>query len=812
MKKRLKLILNFIVIISFLCFIGCSKQNDINVVYSNLDNARSYELAEYGIRINNLDDKINYYDSSDIILTAIITSPSGKTYNVPMFYYEECERRLEGSRENIINNGNGQFRFRFTPLEEGKYTYYINIVICGVVSRYPNNESNTFVCQPGNKNAFLKVSSDNMRLEFSNGQPFVGIGNNYCGWEWAGVDNMGGTYDYEKWFYELNNNGANMTQFDLCEGDQIEWTYSLDELNCSDEYEGIGIYSQKMSYKTDYKVQLADYLGLFYRFTIFHWEDFDVETDNFPDWGWSRNPYNSKNGGYVNNVSEFFTNQKAKDAVKNYLRYIIARWGYSTSLMVYELWNEVDSPDIYWGGKSYSSNINDIKNWHDEMAKYIKSLDVNKHLITTSFASSQNSQQIWALDSIDMTTYHRYTIYNGGGNEGYLETVKAIKSISDIRLNSIKKPCLAGEFALSPGGDVQREFDKEGIVFHNALYASIFSKNIGTAMSWNWGSYVDHYDLYYHYKAVDRMFANEDLTHTEAFDNLNVTPSNGNIWYMGLKNNNKAYLWIKDSMYDYVHTSNGYKETNITSGQIEINDLNDGKYIAIFINPYTNEIIDEEELEANNNKLILNYPSFTKDILVKIINDNDYYKSFDIYSGNDDSGFIPYSSYTIQKGNSIELYANGYDIGGTSDSGRFAYVAVNGDFEYTVRLDKTNYSANGAKAGIMFRDDFSSSAKMMFVGCYNNCNFISLYRKMPGLPSGFDNYGSGYLNCYLRIKRIGNIVESYISFDGIEYTKLSSVSYDNLNDQLYIGCIAANKNTLGYNEAIFSNITLTRNN
>jgi hypothetical protein len=56
----------------------------------------------------------------------------------------------------------------------------------------------------------------------------------------------------------------------------------------------------------DYIISKAEKLGVFFRLCFSHWEDFDTEVKNVPDWGWGRNPYNSVNGGPVANVTDFF--------------------------------------------------------------------------------------------------------------------------------------------------------------------------------------------------------------------------------------------------------------------------------------------------------------------------------------------------------------------------------------------------------------------------------------------------------------------------------------------------------------------------
>jgi len=171
---------------------------------------------------------------------------------------------------------------------------------------------------------------------------------------------------------------------------------------------------------------------------------------------------------------------------------------------------------------------------------------------------------------------------------------------------------------------------------------------------------------------------------------------------------------------------------------------------------------------------------------------------------------VPTASYTKQNETSVTLYANGYDIGGSADAGRFAYLTVTGDFTYTVRLDRTNYSASGAKGGVMVRESLNSASKMAFIGCQNNGDFFALHRKKIGLSATFENYGHAELGTYLRIVRKDNTMTTYLSEDGIHFVKVSEMIYDELKETLMVGVMASNRNATGYNKAIFNDIILVR--
>ena len=53
--------------------------------------------------------------------------------------------------------------------------------------------------------------------------------------------------------------------------------------------------------------------------------------------------FTTKDRGVVNSSEEFFASSEARTWYKNRLRYIVARWGYSPSIAMWEFFNEVDN-------------------------------------------------------------------------------------------------------------------------------------------------------------------------------------------------------------------------------------------------------------------------------------------------------------------------------------------------------------------------------------------------------------------------------------------------------------------------------------
>ena len=125
-----------------------------------------------------------------------------------------------------------------------------------------------------------------------------------------------------------------------------------------------GQLSLSVAQKWDGIVAAAEQSGICFQMTLQHHGQYSSSVD--PQW--SGNPYNTANGGFLSNATQFFTNATAKALTKRKLRYAVARWGYSPAVMAWELFNEVQFTDAAQVGQ-----WSIIGAWHDEMAQFIRS-------------------------------------------------------------------------------------------------------------------------------------------------------------------------------------------------------------------------------------------------------------------------------------------------------------------------------------------------------------------------------------------------------------------------------------------------------
>lgn len=410
----------------------------------------------------------NPFDPADVALDATFTSPSGRKLAVPGFYMTPMRRELRDGNEVMVPIGDGVWRVRFTPTEAGTYRYALKLRDrTGEVS----GGAGSFRCTASKRQGFIRVSkTDPHYLAFDNGDGFFAIGHNLPGYhtskqtaEQAMRKLAGAGENYNRWWLYSYNLG-------------LEWTGKL------------GWYRQEAGARLDAALDWGHELGLYYMLCM------DTHQD-FRESGWQRNPFNAKNGGPCANAGEWFTNEAARTYYKKRLRYLVARYGYSPSILCWEFGNEMEG----WADSPDSLKLP----WHREMSDTLRALDPFGHLITTSFWSHTGPPEYWQLPNLDIVQTHLYT----NGEENVAEVVRRL-SLKQWR--EFSKPHIFGEFGIdSRGGFEKRDPQAWGI--HNALWAGLTSFCAGGPMPWWHENYIEPNNLYFHFTALRHFTADLPL-------------------------------------------------------------------------------------------------------------------------------------------------------------------------------------------------------------------------------------------------------------------------------------------------------------
>ncbi len=230
--------------------------------------------------------------------------------------------------------------------------------------------------------------------------------------------------------------------------------------------------------------------------------------------------YNTRSDltGCDDEPASFFREAGAKKYYKKKLRYLIARYGYSSAIMGMEFWSEVSNTGNYNDvgefmqnqlppREDYSNHLETryyIGQWHNEMADYVKNnLKHSKQLLGTHhaglamFANNQNCTDTW-FDASWSSPYIDYVGYST-----YEYSLDRWQKWSDIPYNSYElqtrhcpavspmKPVLHLE--QGPGGIFN---EQDYTFFEKDLWCNGFSGFPSSGFPWGRRNYSPSWNIY----------------------------------------------------------------------------------------------------------------------------------------------------------------------------------------------------------------------------------------------------------------------------------------------------------------------------
>jgi hypothetical protein len=450
-------------------FFRFASQAQLTPQIVQINSAQLWQRLEFSI--TNVPAASNPFDPDVIRLDATFTPPSGKIKNVPAFWYQNYQRSLSGGYESDTPVGSAGWRLRFMPSEPGNYSLILTVRTNGQI--YGTPVTANFVVPAGPsppQSGYVGIAPGGQYFQTGDGQPLRLIGEN-VDWMTTGM----GTYQYDTWLPHVAAAGENYIRLMM-----TPWSFGMETATNT-----LTHYPLAPAWQLDYVVQQAEQQGLYFELNL----NIHVMLQPVPDyWGndnyWQSNPYNAANGGPCVNQDAYFTNPVAQATFQKTLRYVIARYGYSSRLVAWQLWSEIDNEYAYL-------NPADVAVWHGIMGDWLHTNDPYGHLVTTSLTGGSDRPEIWTLPQMDFACYHSYS-------EPY--PAARLNTVAQSFHQNYGKPVLIDEFGTSSTG-WSRTNDLYLRGFRQGLWGGALGGSVGTAMSWWWDN-IDAENDYSDYPAL----------------------------------------------------------------------------------------------------------------------------------------------------------------------------------------------------------------------------------------------------------------------------------------------------------------------
>lgn len=454
-----------------------------------------YERTDFVIRLTARYS--NAYLQEEVALDMLVTTPSGRERLLPCYW-------VEGAAGTA-----SRWEARFMPQQRGSYTCRFRLTEAG---------RETSLSEPVRLNVGEEAVSrgilhtrDYWTLSYDDGTPFRGVAENIC-WESRANDDSRyfkalherhDTYNYDYLLPLFARSGGTFIRVWMC-----GWNFPIDrqrDFNNPRYTPSDAYYNPSAVARMDHFIDLCERLGIHAMLCM---GQGDVAADR-----------------------AFFTGEPQARRYMNRLRYIVARWGYSPAIGMWEFFNEIDN--IQYRDAANPIPSAEIVAWHDRMSRYLRSIDPYDHPVTTSI-SHRDLEGLNSVEGIDINQKH---IYRNTG---------AIPAEILRYENRYGKPYVIGEFGYE--WDWSKNFDDFGDEmdrdFRRGLWYGLFSPTPLTPMSW-WWEYFEHRGMMPYFRGVravsDRMLSDG----SGSFEQLSVACQP--VEAMGVRCGQSVWVYVRNN-------------------------------------------------------------------------------------------------------------------------------------------------------------------------------------------------------------------------------------------------------------------------
>jgi hypothetical protein len=521
-----------------------------------------YESLEIAVELSA--EYENPVDVREVRLDGTFTAPNGTAMNVPGFWDSE-----EG------------WLLRFTPSQEGEWTYALTVEDGRGSSPAAEGTFNVTASdlpgwlQPGNA---VNPDYSGHYLVYHDGTPFYGIGHAEA------LNILVDGFDLEdgvRLFDNMKETGENY----------VVWWPLYTNSPIGRSYDN---YAQSNLALIDLVVADAQQKNIFLIFTIWDHPQLRDETHPWGDPRWQGNGF--KNLG---SLESFFVDEEAWAWQENFYRYIIARWGYSPAIGMWQTVSEINGTNAY----------DQTDPWHNRVNAYFVENDPYRHPTT----ASQSGDVDWEEGHLNMDAPQVH-IYDFRGDDA-VAAAEIVAGWTEIMFNRTERPNWVGEFGVG-GNSVYPE------LFHNSIWAALASGAAMTPAEWNgggfWGRMTD--DMNADMIRLSEFVADIPLAVWDP-ETIQITLDNNALRGLGVAGEMGGLFWVQDfSMEGQAIADLRAADLTHSGVIVEISGLPGGTYTVYPYETWQGGFHDPIDLTCESNQpCTLTLPELTADMAFKII-------------------------------------------------------------------------------------------------------------------------------------------------------------------------------------------------
>jgi hypothetical protein len=503
----------------------------------------------------------NPYDAREVILDAAFTAPDGSEMIMPGFW-----------------DGDESWRLRFTPSQEGTWQYALTLTDANGTSQPHEGDFNVTPSdlhgwlQPGN---MVNADYSGHYLVHHDGTPFYGLG--YCEALNILIDGFNA------------DTGVNLFTNMVASGENfVVWwpLYSMSPINRS--YDN---YAASNMATMDLVVKDAQAKGIYLIFTI--WDHPELR-DNTHAWGtgnWVNNGFSK-----LTSLEDFFVSDESWVWQSNFYRYIIARWGYSPAIGMWQTVSEINGTNAY----------DQTDFWHNRVNAYFIENDPYRHPTT----ASQSGDVDWEEGHLNMDApqVHLYDFDDAVG------AAEVLADWTTLMWHRAEKPNWVGEFGV-PGNTEYPE------LFHNSIWAALGAGAAMTPAEWNSGGNWARMtpEMLADVNRLGQFVADMPLAQLNP-SALTISSSDPEVRGWGVAGEDGGLFWVQDFALDNEPIQVVRASETVRAGvELEVAGLADGRYTITPYDTWQGIFSDAFEVACTDSTTcIIPLPEFKADMAFKI--------------------------------------------------------------------------------------------------------------------------------------------------------------------------------------------------